>query len=131
MEIRQLQHAVAIVDQGGFSAAADEVGHHPARPVAVDRHPGAGAGLQLFVRGRQVVLTAAGEAFLGPARQVLRAATAVRDVAADVTGLRSGRLDLVALPTLAVDPLAELLGRFRAAHPGISVRVAAPTSAWT
>ncbi|HMJ76915.1 MAG TPA: LysR family transcriptional regulator [Iamia sp.] len=126
MEIRQLQHAVAIVDQGGFTAAADEVGiTQPALSqsiAALERE----LGLQLFVRGRQVVLTAAGEAFLGPARQVLRAATAVRDVAADVTGLRSGRLDLVALPTLAVDPLAELLGRFRAAHPGISVRVAAP-----
>lgn len=126
MEIRQLRHAVAVVDEGGFTAAADEVGiTQPALSqsiAALERE----LGLSLFVRGRQVTLTSAGEAFLGPARQVLRAAAAVRDAAAEVTELRAGRLDLVALPTLAVDPLADLLGRFRAAHPRVDVRVAAP-----
>src|SRR5688500_1226945 len=109
MEIRQLQHAVAVVDEGGLTAAADAVGiTQPALSQSIatlERE----LGLQLFVRGRQVVLTPAGEAFLGPARQVLRAAAAVRDAAAEMTELRAGRLDLVALPTLAVDPLTELL----------------------
>ncbi|HEX7135109.1 MAG TPA: LysR family transcriptional regulator [Iamia sp.] len=126
MEIRQLQHAVAVADEGGFTAAADAAGiTQPALSqsvAALERE----LGLELFVRGRRVALTSAGEAFLGPARQVLRAAAAVRDAAAEVTELRAGRLDLVALPTLAVDPLADLLGRFRAAHPGITVRVDAP-----
>lgn len=126
MEIRQLRHAVAVVDEGGFTAAADAVGiTQPALSqsiAALERE----LGLPLFVRGRQVTLTSAGEAFLGPARQVLRAAAAVRDAAAEVTELRAGRLDLVALPTLAVDPLAELLGRFRTAHPRVGVRVTAP-----
>jgi DNA-binding transcriptional LysR family regulator len=126
MEIRQLRHAVAVVDEGGFTAAADAVGiTQPALSqsiAALERE----LGITLFVRGRQVALTAAGEAFLGPARQALRAADTVRDVAADITGLRGGRLDLVALPTLAVDPLAELVGRFRAAHPAVTVRVDAP-----
>jgi LysR family carnitine catabolism transcriptional activator len=126
MELRQLQHAVAVVDEGGFTAAADVVGiTQPALSqsiAALERE----LGLPLFVRGRQVTLTAAGEAFLGPARQVLRAAAAARDAAAEVGELRAGRLDLVALPTLAVDPLADLIGRFRAAHPGVAVRVAAP-----
>jgi LysR family carnitine catabolism transcriptional activator len=126
MEIRQLRHAVAVVDEGGFTAAADTVGiTRPALSqsiAALERE----LGIALFVRGRQVALTAAGEAFLGPARQALRAADTVREVAADITGLRAGRLDLVALPTLAVDPLAELVGRFRAAHPAVTVRIDAP-----
>ncbi len=126
MELRQLQHAIAVVDEGGFTAAADAVGiTQPALSqsiAALERT----LGVQLFVRGRQVALTSAGEAFLGPARQVLRDAAAVRDAAAEVAELRAGRLDLVALPTLAVDPLADLVGRFRAAHPGVTVRVAAP-----
>lgn len=126
MEIRQLQHAVAVVDEGGFTAAADAVGiTQPALSqsiAALERE----LGLQLFARGRQVALTPAGEAFLGPARQVLRATDAVRHAAAEVAELRAGRLDLVTLPTLAVDPLADLLGRFRAAHPGVSIRVTAP-----
>lgn len=127
MELRQVEHAVAVADTGGFTAAADEVGiTQPALSqsvAALERD----LGVALFVRGpREVALTSAGEAFLGPARQLLRAAAAVRQAAADVTGLRSGRLDLVALPTLAVDPLADLVGRFRSAHPGVAVRITAP-----
>jgi DNA-binding transcriptional LysR family regulator len=38
--------------------------------------------------------------------------------------MESGALDLVSLPTLAIDPLAEFVGRLRAAHPGLMVRVA-------
>jgi LysR family transcriptional regulator, carnitine catabolism transcriptional activator len=45
---------------------------------------------------------------------------------AAVTGLVAGRLDLATLPTLAADPVAELVGRFRRAHPGVTVRMAAP-----
>lgn len=126
MEIRQLEHVAAVADEGGFTAAADAVGiTQPALSqsvAALERE----LGLPLFVRGRQVVLTAAGEAFLGPARQVLRAATAARQAAADVAALGAGRLDLVALPTLAVDPLSGLVGRFRVAHPSITVRISAP-----
>lgn len=127
MEMRQVEHAVAVVDAGGFTAAADEVGiTQPALSqsiAALERD----LGVTLFHRlGRQVTLTPAGEAFLGPARQLLRAAAAAREATADVAGVRSGRLDLVSLPTLAVDPLAELVGRFRAAHPGVVVRITAP-----
>jgi DNA-binding transcriptional LysR family regulator len=46
--------------------------------------------------------------------------------AASVTTLASGSLDLVALPTLAVDPLAALIGRFRTDHPGVVIRVHEP-----
>jgi len=127
MELRQVAYAVAVVDSGGFTAAADDVGiTQPALSQAVaalERDLGA----PLFHRlGRTVTLTAAGQAFLGPARQMLRAAAAAREATADVAGLRSGRLDLVALPTLAVDPLVELLGQLRRAHPGVTVHVSAP-----
>ena len=45
---------------------------------------------------------------------------------AAVVGLEAGRLDLVALPTLSVEPLARLIGAFRGAYPGIVVHVEAP-----
>ncbi len=126
MELRQIEYAVAVADEGGFTAAADAVGiSQPALSqsvAALERE----LGVALFVRGRTIAPTPAGEAFLGPARQALRAAVAARQATADVTGLRAGRLDLVALPTLAVDPLTALVGRFRLAHPGITVRIAAP-----
>ena len=46
-----------------------------------------------------------------------------------VTGLAAGRLDLAALPTLAIDPVAPLVGAFRVAHPGVDIALADPGDA--
>ena len=43
-----------------------------------------------------------------------------------VAGLESGVLSLACLPTLAADPTASLIGRFRSHYPGIRVDLAAP-----
>ena len=51
------------------------------------------------------------------------------DAVGSVRELDTGTLDLVALPTLAVDPLAPLVGRFRTLHPGVVVRVSEPEDA--
>ena len=122
MDRRQLQLFVAVVDHDGFSRAADELGI--AQPTlsqaiaALERT----TGLQLFHRlGRGVRLTAAGEALLGPARQVLRDFTVAEDSVARVHGLTSGHLDIAAIPTL-VQPLAELVGAFSRRYPGVVVR---------
>jgi DNA-binding transcriptional LysR family regulator len=87
-------------------------------------------GTHLFHRvGRRVVLTAAGEALVEPARQALRDVETGRAAVEAVAGLTAGRLDLVALPTLAVDPVAPLVGAFRVAHPGIDIALADPRDA--
>jgi DNA-binding transcriptional LysR family regulator len=84
-------------------------------------------GVRLFDRlGRSVELTDAGRALVGPARQLLRDRDAALESVADVRGLEAGTIDVVALSTLAADPLGRLVGRFRAAHAGIAVRIAAP-----
>ena len=44
----------------------------------------------------------------------------------EVAGLGAGRLDLSCLPTLAVAPLAPLVGAFRAEYPGVSIRLSDP-----
>jgi LysR family transcriptional regulator, carnitine catabolism transcriptional activator len=46
-----------------------------------------------------------------------------------VVGLQTGRLEIAALATLAVDPMATLIGRFRARYPGVQVRVLEPDTA--
>jgi DNA-binding transcriptional LysR family regulator len=76
--------------------------------------------------GRRVGLTDAGRAFEGPARQLVRERELVLEAVGGVRTLDHGTLDVVSLPTLAVDPLASLVGRFRVAHPGIIVRIAEP-----
>jgi len=127
MEIRQLEYVVGVVDEGGFTRAATAL--HVTQPALSDgiRRLEAELGLELFHRvGRQAVLSAAGEAFVEPARQVLRDLGVLRTSVAAVAGLTAGMLDVVALPTLAVDPLAALVGSFRHAHPGVVVRVDQP-----
>lgn len=130
MELRQAEYVVAVIEEGGFTRAAAKV--HVAQPTlsqgirTLERE----LGVALFHRlGRRVGLTPAGEAFEGPARQMLRDAENVRQSVAAVRGLQAGRLDLVALPTLAVDPLVHLVGRFRREHPQLTVRMIEPDDA--
>lgn len=130
MELRQIEYVVGIVDHGGFTRAAQAL-HvtQPALSEGVSRLESE-LGVALFHRvPKGVVMTSAGSAFMEPARQMLRTRTVLSESVAAVAGLAAGQLDLVALPTLAVDPLASLIGEFRNVHPGISVHVAQPEDA--
>jgi LysR family transcriptional regulator, carnitine catabolism transcriptional activator len=127
MDLRRLSYFLAVVDHGGFTSAAKEVFvSQPALSLAV-RQLEEEVGTELLYRlGRGVRLTPAGEAFVGPARQALRDLEIARASAAAIAGLAMGTLSLGSLPTLAADPLADLVGRFRSAHPGVVVDLAAP-----
>ena len=130
MELRQVEYVVGVVDAGTFTAAAVRLHvSQPSLSQGIARLE-AELGTSLFHRvGRGAVLSAAGAAFLGPARRMLREARLARESVEAVTTLESGTLDLVALPTLAADPVAVTVGRFRRAHPGVVVRIAEPEAA--
>jgi LysR family carnitine catabolism transcriptional activator len=127
MESNRLRHFIAVVDHGGFTAAAQAVYvSQPALSLAV-RDLEAELGVALFLRnGRRVQLTSAGEALLGPARQVLRDLETGQAAVEAVAGLEAGTLTLASLPTLAADPLAPMVGAFRRHYPGIRIDLAAP-----
>lgn len=127
MDLRRLTYFLAVVDHGGFTSAAKAIFvSQPALSLAV-RELEEEVGTELLYRlGRGVRLTAAGEAFASPARQALRDIEIARASAASIAGLETGSLALGSLPTLAADPLADLIGRFRTAHPGVIVDLAAP-----
>src|SRR5438874_5975005 len=130
MEIRQVEYFVGVIDHGGFTRAAAEL--HVTQPSLSQgiRTLEGELGVPLFHRlGRTVTLTAAGSAFEVPARQLLRDVRTSTAAVAAVRGVAAGTLDLVALPTLAVDPLVGLIGAFRAAHPGVLIRVLSPATA--
>ncbi len=127
MELRQVEYVLAVVDRGSFTRAAAAVA--VSQPSLSDgiRRLEAEVDVRLFHRlGRSVELTAAGRAFVGPARQLVRDRDALLASVAAVRGVDAGTLDFVALATLAADLLGGLVGRFREAHPGIEVRIAAP-----
>lgn len=127
MDLRHLTYLLAVADHGGFSAAAKAIFvSQPALSLAVKQLEDE-LGVELLHRlGRGVRLTPAGAALVGPARQVLRDVETARAEVSAIAALVSGSLALGSLPTLAADPLAALVGNFRAAHPGVVVDLAAP-----
>jgi DNA-binding transcriptional LysR family regulator len=130
MDLRRLRLFLAVVDGGGMTRAAEA--EHVSQPSVSQaiRELERELGTPLFHRvGRGVVLTAAGEALVEPARQVLRDVDTGRAAVEAVAGLAGGRLDLGALPTLAADPVAPLVGAFRVAHPGVDIALADPADA--
>ena len=126
MDRRHLEVFVAVVEHGGVSAAADALGcAQPTVSIALaslERE----LGLPLFHRmARGVRPTSAGAALVEPARAVLRDFAIVESVAAEVGGVAAGSIDVVAIPTLTHE-LADLVGRFHAAHPRVTVRCGDP-----
>jgi DNA-binding transcriptional LysR family regulator len=129
MDERRFRYFLAIVDEGGVTAAARRL--RIAQPSlsqtlkALEQE----LGVELFHRtGRGLRISSAGRAFVGPAREALRTIEAARGAVEDVTHVVAGSLEIAALATLAVDPLAELIGSFRRAHDAVVVRVFEPDS---
>jgi len=127
MDRRQLQYFVGIVDHGGFTAASQVL--HVSQPSlsqvikTLERE----LGIDLFQRLRTGSrLTSAGEALIGPARQLLRDFDAARAAVSSASGLLGGRLDIAATTGLATGVLPELLGEFHRLHPAVSIRVTDP-----
>ncbi len=130
MDDRRLRYFLTVVEEGGVTRAAAHL--HLAQPSLSQslRALETELGAELFHRvGRGIRLSAAGEALVGPARQILRATEEARNAVGGVLELRTGTLEIAALATLAVDPMASLIGRFRDRYPGVEVRVLEPESA--
>ena len=130
MELRQLEYIVAVADHGSFTKAA--IATHVSQPSLSHgvRNLESELGIELFTRlGRTVQLTSAGEQVVGVARRVMRDVADLTTVSRSVADVETGRLDIVALATLAVDPLAELVGKFRTRFPGVAIQVSEPEDA--
>lgn len=126
MDIRQLEYFLAIVDQGGFNRAATALYvSQPALSQTV-RSLERDLGTDLFQRiGKRAVLTAAGTALIEPARAAVRSMETARASVDAVNELRTGRLDIAAMPSPAVEPLTSMIRSFGRLHPGVRVRVRA------
>ena len=95
MELRHLQHFLAVAEEQSFTRAAQRV--HIVQSALSTSIRALEEELQakLFVRGaRQVGITPAGRSFLATARETLRVIDAGRETIADIEGLRAGSLSL-------------------------------------
>lgn len=124
MERRQLEYFLAVIDHGGFTSAATAL--HVSQPAlsAAVKSLEKDLGALLFHRlPRGVRLTEAGAEFAQSARMIMRELDTARARVDAVTGLIAGRLDIISLPGMLLDPLAPVIGEFRRRHPRVRVRV--------
>jgi DNA-binding transcriptional LysR family regulator len=130
MDERRLRYFLTVVEDGSVTRAAERLRvAQPSLSQAL-RAFETELGAELFHRvGRGLRLSAAGEALVGPARQTLRAMDEARAAISGVLDLETGTVEIAALATLAVDPMAELVGRFRARYPGVQIRMIEPDTA--
>ncbi|MFF2349571.1 LysR family transcriptional regulator [Kitasatospora sp. NPDC058115] len=136
MELRQLQYLVAVVEEGGFTRAAERL--HLAQPgiSAQIRRLERELGQRLLDRtGRTVTPTEAGEAVLPYARAALAAVEGVRQTAQAHAGLLTGQVAVGMVAGVAGGPvpagtpdLAALLADFHTEHPGVEISLRESTS---
>jgi len=123
MEFRQLEHAVALAEEGSFTRAADRCGIAQSglsySIQALERELEA----PLFNRGvRPVVPTEAGRAFLSEARKALVARASARAVTSAVQGLERGSLTVGTVYSAGYWwDLPAAMARFHERYPGVEI----------
>jgi DNA-binding transcriptional LysR family regulator len=124
VELDWLRTFLAVVDRGGFAAAAEHVHRSQSRVsahiAALERE----LGVTLIDRARRPArLTHAGEVFAGHARDILAAVGSARSAVGAARGLDVGRLSLLTTPCLAATFLPGPLARIAHGHPGVRFEV--------
>jgi DNA-binding transcriptional LysR family regulator len=125
MELRQLRHFLALVEERSITRAAKReliVQSGLSNSLqALERE----LGTPLYVRGtRPVRLTAAGEALVGPARRTLTGAAQAEQAVHHTRDVLIGTLRIgVSLSAQHLVPFASYLGEFTRDHPGIDLRL--------
>ncbi|MGW2598751.1 LysR family transcriptional regulator [Streptomyces klenkii] len=123
VNLPQLRAFLAVVDTGGFSAAAAELGMSQSAVshavASLERELAA----PLLVRATPARTTALGERVLPHARVALSAARSVEQIAAEATGALTGIVRLAATPTVCQGMIPGLLRHWREDQPRITVRV--------
>ncbi len=124
MELRQLEHFVAVAEERHFTRAAESLQISQSGLSASIRALELELGIPLFIRStRRVELTAAGQALLADSLRTLASAAAAQNAVAAVRGLVRGRLTVGTEPCLGSVDLPAELARFRTANPGVEVRL--------
>lgn len=120
--LRQLQYVVAVADLGGFRRAADACGvSQPSLSAQIARLEQA-LGVQVFERdARGVRVTAAGEAVLARARQVLVATGDLNEAARQQGDPLRGTLRIGVIPTVCPYLLPEVAPALHHALPNLAI----------
>lgn len=124
LEVHQLRYFLAVVQTGGFTAAA-EVCHvsQPSLSIQVAKLEDEAGGPLLERHRTGARLTERGRLFLPRAQEVLRHLEEARREWSELDGLRRGEVTLGCLPTTGAYLLPPLLRAFRRQYPDLTVRL--------
>lgn len=128
MELRHLRIFCAIAECGSFTAAAERVCTVQSNVTMRVRELEVELGQQLFIRHKTgVVLTSAGETYLGYARRVLNLIDESRNA---LSGMSTpvGRLRLGSMETTAAIRLPQVLTRYRHSYPDVTLSLLTGTT---
>lgn len=122
MELRQLEHFVAVARYLSFTRAADEVSVVQSSLSSSVSKLERELGAPLFERTtRTVSLTPAGWALLPVAKRILSEVHTAKEAVAAVTGVLRGRLGVGTIQLLTWVDLPVSLSQFHQAHPGVEI----------
>ncbi|MHC4222397.1 MAG: selenium metabolism-associated LysR family transcriptional regulator [Planctomycetota bacterium] len=130
LSIRQLEVFVALIEKGSFTRAAERLDLSQSTVSGHVADLERRLGVRLVERERAGVRpTAAGQALLRPAREVLRAEKSARMAVAELSGLLSGTLLVGGSTIPASYLLPPIVARFHERHSGVALRVVTGDSA--
>ena len=124
MELRQLEHFVAVAEERHFTRAAQNLLISQSGLSASIRALELELGAPLFIRStRRVELTAAGKALLADSLRTLASAAAAQNAVAAVRGLLRGTLSVGAEQCVGPVDIPRELAHFRSANGGVDIRL--------
>ncbi|MCJ1703038.1 MULTISPECIES: LysR family transcriptional regulator [unclassified Rathayibacter] len=124
MELRQLEHFLAVAKEQHFTRAASALQISQSGLSASIRALESELGSPLFTRStRRVELTPAGRAMLAESEQSVASALAARDAVLAVQGVLRGSLAVGTEECLGGVHLPRELATFREQHPGVGLRL--------
>lgn len=128
MEMRQLKIFCAVAEHGSFTAAAEKIHTVQSNVTMRVKELETELSQQLFIRQKSgVVLTAAGQTFLGYARRILQLTDESRNALLD-SATPSGHLRLGSMETTAAIRLPQVLTKYREKHPQVQLSLLTGTT---
>ena len=126
MELRQLEHVLAVIETGSLTAAASRVGlTQQALSKSLSRLEDSLGG-KLFEReARGMVPTRLGETVAEHARDIVASSGRLKSAAAAELGLERGKLVIGLSPISATSDVGRRVIRFAASHPGLRIDIEA------
>lgn len=122
MELKELEHFLAVVQHGGFSKAASNIYvSQPTLSKSIKKLE-ASLGVTLFERStRKLVLTDAGELVYNQAMKIISATNELQEALDDLLNIPSGEIKIGVPPLIGTLFFPTIAKKFASVHPNVSL----------